>query len=103
MSAHRRELVLSSQAQDDLEEILLYTLTTWGEDQADRYRRILLQAADKLRDFPEMGKDSSSYWAGTRSIVVEQHVIFYRVDGANTVTIVTIVHSRQFPRGFQSR
>jgi hypothetical protein len=46
MSPHERRLILSPRAQDDLSDILQYTLKTWGEAQ------VLAESGINVRDLP---------------------------------------------------
>ncbi len=43
-----------------------------------------------------MGLDRSKLFANTRSIPVESHIIFYRLN-ENLVEIIRVLHSRQDP------
>lgn len=97
MSSHNREVILSAEAQDDLEDIQLHGLRTWGQAQTNAYEVELDRALEHLARFPHLGRARDEVFPGCRSLVVRQHVVFYSVAAAS-VTVVRIVHARQpFP------
>lgn len=51
MSAHKR-VVLSRLAQEDYEDIQVYTVLAWGEEQSLRYEDALVQAIESLAASP---------------------------------------------------
>src|SRR6185312_5191422 len=90
----RRRLSLSPQAEDDLADILQYTERRWGVAQADAYEATLQRALLELLDFPNMGRARPDLPAGYRTRVVEEHVIYYRVEG-DTIPVSRIAHGRR--------
>ena len=94
MSAPKRTLILSPRSVRDYDDILLNSLTTWGEQQKNLYRAKLDQALEELADFPEIGQTRKDIGEGYRSLRVGQHVIVYRLD-AKTIRVNRILHSRQ--------
>jgi toxin ParE1/3/4 len=93
MSVPRRPVRLAPDAQRDYDDILLYTFTTWGEPQMQEYRAALDQALARLGDYPEMGKGLDRLLAGYRSLLVEHHLLYYRIND-DEVEIVRILHER---------
>jgi len=55
MSPPDRQLVLSPQAEDDLADILQYTLETWGESQMQVYGKVLDDGLRMILDNPLIG------------------------------------------------
>jgi len=56
MSQPNCKLNLSRKAQEDFEDILLYTLQTWGEEQMYYYRDDVINTAlEKLQKQPHIG------------------------------------------------
>ena len=74
-----RRLVLSVRARDDLREIYLYTLDTFGLAQAERYHEQLEQAFRLLCQFPELGRPKDNLRPGLRLYAVGRHQILYTV------------------------
>jgi toxin ParE1/3/4 len=94
MSARKRRLTIKPEAQLDIDEILLYTRKRWGLDQRRRYRTRLYDAMRSLRDYPERGREREEYFPGCRGLVVERHVVFYRLTD-DEVVVVRILHGSQ--------
>jgi len=78
----RLELRLVDEAQVDLDNISLFTLLNWGEEQSARYLEIVLGAIENLRDFPDSAPIRPEYGKSVRCKVVEHHRILYRIDGS---------------------
>jgi toxin ParE1/3/4 len=99
MSARRRRrLALSDDATLDFEDVLLYTQERWGADQRRRYRTRLFQAMRSLLDHPELGRSHDELFPGYRSLVVEQHVVYCRIED-EAIAVGRILHSSQDPTG----
>lgn len=49
-------LIVTPDARQDLDDILEYTIATWGDDQADEYERILDATFKRIRSFPDIGR-----------------------------------------------
>ena len=50
------ECSLRPRAMADLEEIWDYTVETWGEEQAERYLRLINDGLCKIADNPKLGR-----------------------------------------------
>ena len=75
-----------------------YTATTWGRDQRDRYKASVLRRLRRLTDHPELGPARDDVYPGCRSLVVEQHVAYYRVTETQIV-VGRLLHARQDATG----
>ncbi|HYI25070.1 MAG TPA: type II toxin-antitoxin system RelE/ParE family toxin [Thermomicrobiales bacterium] len=90
----RTDLVISPEAELDIKEILQYTLTTWGDDQVDAYWSIIWDSLQRIRSFPEIGKQRRH--AQEREFLLPHHIAIYRWDPqVNRVTILRIRSHRQ--------
>jgi toxin ParE1/3/4 len=89
----RLKIVLSREADQDLKDILQYTLATWGAAQMDVYAAAIDKGLKLLVDNPRLGRARNDLFPGCRSFQVEQHTIFYRVD-ALVLRIGRILHQR---------
>jgi len=78
MSAHKR-VVLSRLAQEDYEDIQVYTVMTWGEGRWLRYEDALVQALESLAASPLRGQLRDDLRPGARAGRVREHVIIYEV------------------------
>ena len=93
MSAPKRSVRLSPDAQRDYDNVLLYSFQTWGESQMQRYRAALDRALVQVGDFPEIGFRRDRLLPGYRSLPVEHHVLYYRIKD-DEIEIVRIPHER---------
>ena len=87
-------LNVTADAIGDLQDIYIYSLNTWGKSKADEYWNRLQSRIHDLVNNPMLGVDRSSLLTGMRSLTVESHVVFYRID-SQTVDILRIQHARQ--------
>jgi toxin ParE1/3/4 len=84
-------LNLTDSAQTDLEQIADYTLANWGKKQTDCYLGLIEEAFYGLLDNPYLGKSREDIKAGYCSLLVEKHLIFYRVS-AEGIEIMRVLH-----------
>lgn len=89
-----RNLRFSYDAEDDLIDILEYTIQTWNEDRAESYRTIIYRACRELAEFPSLGRRRDDLGEGVRTYVVGQHVIIYRVSETELI-VSRIIHVRR--------
>ena len=73
------KLKLSRAAQQHLEDIWLYTISEWGEDQAEKYVALIEKALSLLADNPYVGKVRPDVKPGYRALQAGKHLIFYSV------------------------
>ena len=89
-----RTISISHEAASDLNEIMDYTIRSWGAAQAKRYVDSIRARYLRIRDFPQLGIDRSDLRPGLRCISVLEHQIFYVVQ-EERARIVRILHSRE--------
>jgi toxin ParE1/3/4 len=93
MSAPKLPVILAPRARRDLDNILVYTLQHWGEEQeaiyADRIRRALALIGDN----PLVGRSRDDLRVGVRAFPIEQHLIIYEVR-QTSVRVARILHRR---------
>jgi toxin ParE1/3/4 len=93
MSSRSLPIVLSARARADYDSITLYGVSNFGEEAARRYRDDLVRGIEYLSGHPELGRRRDELRPGLRSLVVKQHIVFYRI-GESEITIVRIAHGR---------
>lgn len=93
MSAHRR-LIIQPEAQADIRAILLYTRERWSAEQRRRYHAHINLGLTSLLDYPERGRPRDEFYVGCRSLLVEQHVIFYYLTD-DEIVIDRVLHRSQ--------
>ena len=84
-------IVQSSQAEQDLTDIWIYTAEEWNLAQADLYLDELVAGIEGLSTHPELGYSRDDIRAGYRSLNVSQHIVFYTVT-EEQVLIVRVLH-----------
>jgi toxin ParE1/3/4 len=87
-------LQLSRRAVEDLQIAYLDGLERHGRRQADAYVDDLLEALDRLADFPRLGMARSELGPTSRALVHKVHVVLYRTEG-DDVFVRRIRHARE--------
>lgn len=77
--ADRLPYDLTEQAEQDIEEIFLYTRMTFGPEQAVTYVLAFEDLFMELAGSPKLGRERSDLRKGLWSIVQASHVVFYRI------------------------
>ncbi|KIA89703.1 type II toxin-antitoxin system RelE/ParE family toxin [Kaistella jeonii] len=85
---------ISEKANEDLENIWLYTYENWSQEQADRYYNLILNEIEYITENFESGKSFEHIRKGYRSTKVKSHLIFYRKSKRDTIEIIRILHQR---------
>jgi toxin ParE1/3/4 len=88
-------IIISQEAASDLENIWLYTLEKWSQQQADKYHRQLIEAIKQLALNPYLGKDVGYILKGYYRLKAQSHLIFYKIDDiGNNIMIIRILHEQ---------
>lgn len=99
MSARRRlSVTFTPFARQDFNDILLYSLITWGPDQAIRYESQLDRSVLQIREHPEVGKHAPEVMPGCRRQRSGHHMIYYTVSDSDII-IQRILHERRHVTG----
>lgn len=85
------EFRLRPKAISDLDGIWAYTVETWGEEQAERYIRMLNDTFCELATNPSSGRSCDEIRQGYRKSRTGRHVIFYK-QATYGIEIVRILH-----------
>lgn len=91
---------LSKLADQDLADILRYTIQTWGIEQGATYLQLLTAARNHILNNPSLpgSKPREDLARNCRAFRAAKHVIFYRVN-RETLEIARILHeSMDFSR-----
>jgi toxin ParE1/3/4 len=84
---------ISIEAAADLENIWLYTMDYWSQEQADNYYHLLLNTIEFLAEHPESGKDVGYIRQGYFRKRVKSHFIFYRINRSlDVLEVIRILH-----------
>ncbi len=71
---------LTPAAQNDLEDIWLYTAQQWSVAQADRYTDILEDTLEGLVFMPQMARERAEFEPPVRIHPSAEHLIVYRIE-----------------------
>jgi len=85
-----------SLAEEDLENIWLYSFETRGERQADKYYDELKKGMELLSDNPDLGASCDDIRKGYRRFKFNHHVVYYKVT-PSILTVVRVLHERMEP------
>ncbi|MEE9493089.1 MAG: type II toxin-antitoxin system RelE/ParE family toxin [Gammaproteobacteria bacterium] len=95
MPAH--QLVIAPATKNDLKSIYHYGLRQWGQAQSVNYMAAIKDQFWSLTEHPLMGIERPELLPYTRSLPIQNHILFYRVTD-NRIEVIRILHSRQDPQ-----
>jgi toxin ParE1/3/4 len=86
---------ISNEAQNDLENIWLYTFETWSIEQADRYYDLIFDEIEFIAENPNSGKDYNHVRKGYYCSRVKSHFIFYKINQKESlVEIIRVLYQQ---------
>ena len=89
----KRSVRLSSDAEEDIRDLLRNTAAMWGEDLRDEYARFLDEALERLIHFPNLGRVVRDSFRELRMLPVQEHVVFYVVTDTQ-IRVMRVLHKR---------
>ena len=93
---------LSLDADEDLQDIYIYTEEKWGAKQAEKYTLDLYEAFELIGDNPKMGRLRQELGQDIRSLPHSSHVVFF-MQWQDETAIVRVLHSsRDFEELFET-
>jgi toxin ParE1/3/4 len=88
------KVVFRQEAIEDLNDIWIYTLEEWSENQADYYYAALKFACIKIGENPSLGKKYKGINYNLLGLRTGKHIIFYQVISNSEVEVIRILHER---------
>lgn len=85
---------LTKLALDDLRDIGRYTQVRWGREQRRSYLAQLDDYFRALAENPSQGQRCDEIRPDYRKFLAGRHVIYYRVQTAEAIEIVRVLHER---------
>ncbi len=82
----------AQRAQQDLENILDYTLEQWGKRQAVRYLEALNESVQLLANNPKLGMPRENLAPGLLSFPYKSHIIYY-CKAKRDIIVVRVLHA----------
>lgn len=87
------QIELFFDAEQDLDDIALYTLSEYGQKQQDLYLSLIEQGFDTIAENPFIGRGHSDLSDNIQIWPVGKHIIVYTVnDKLDSVYILRILH-----------
>ena len=86
-----RDLPVSRRAERDLAEIADYTIATFGNEQARKYRDQFSTCFASLLANPRLGRSAEELMPGLRRIRQQAHDVFY-LPSKEALLIVRVLH-----------
>lgn len=89
------EIILSNLAVEDIENILGYTLKTWGNSQFENYYSLIQSTLDEIGSNPYCPTcyKREELFIGCITKIFGKHIVFYRVANMR-VEVVRILHQQ---------
>jgi toxin ParE1/3/4 len=91
-----RRVEVTAEARADIQNAYHYSLTQWGQAQADRYLSSLRETLAQLADLPLAWPAVDDIRPSVRRMVYESHGVYYRVT-EDAIFILAALHLRQDP------
>jgi toxin ParE1/3/4 len=88
------KVALKPRARADLLAIRAWGEDRWGADRTRDFLAGLVEAIERLAEFPLMGRARSAFFAGLRSIRYRGYLIFYVIEAEQAV-VIAVVHERR--------
>ncbi len=92
------KIVLSNEADNDLEEIYEYTRSNFSIQQANVYLNKLISQIERLGRYPNLGMKRAELTNNIKSLIIESHVVFYKILKDSILVVRILHHSRDFPK-----
>ena len=91
------KFLLSPEALKSLEQISIYTLANYGQQQKKAYLKMLRDRMRLAAKKPGKGKERSDIKAGYYSIQAEKHHIYYRIRDTH-IEVIDVLHQSMEPK-----
>ena len=88
---------LTEDADRDVEEILAYSVKSFGVAQTEHYFEALKECIELLADNPNMGHSAEDILPEYLRFPHESHIIFYK-NLSSSILVVRILHERMDPK-----
>lgn len=86
---------LSKAAQNDLEDIWLYTFENWHIGQADKYINLLIDEIEFIAENFEIARDFSHFRKGCCCSKAGSHIIFFRRNQHSETEVIRVLHQKK--------
>jgi plasmid stabilization system protein ParE len=90
-----KRILLSADAEKDLEDIQIYSRTNWGIKQADTYVGRIFHVLDRISENSDIGLPTQIGPEDLRTFRIGSHRIVYRTTDSGVVRVLRVVHQRR--------
>ena len=87
-------VALKARARADLLAIRAWGEDRWGAERTRDFLEGLIEAVERLAEFPLMGRGRSAFFAGLRSVRHRGYLIFYVIELDRPV-VIAVIHERR--------
>ncbi len=97
------QVTRSVATEQDIRDVLVYTIDRWGASQADRYALLIEEAIEAIAANPSIGRPRFGVRGGIYAHHIGQsgrnasHFLYYRIALNGEVEIVRFLHERMDP------
>lgn len=88
------KLYLKPRARTDLLAIRAWGEDTWGPRRSHEFLQGLIEAIERLLEFPHLGRARPAFFPGLRSTRYRGYVIFY-IPAADRIEVIAVLHERR--------
>lgn len=88
------KIALKARARADLLAIRAWGEDRWGAERTRDFLEDLIEAIERLAEFPLMGRSRDAFFAGLRSVRHRGYVVFYILEAERPVVIAVIQERR---------
>lgn len=85
---------LSTDADEDIQDIYLYSVDTWGKDRARSYVFGLFEAFETISRNPRMGRPRPDLGDEIRSLPHASHIVFF-TEWQGEIAILRVLHGNR--------
>lgn len=87
-----RKYRISEKAISDLENIWIYTLNKWSQEQADRYHNLIISEIEFVVENFDTSRKMDHVRSGYRMSKVKSHLIFFKKTEDSIIEVIRILH-----------
>lgn len=91
-----REILLTKEAEQDLEKIAKYTIENFGLVQAEKYYLGISNALDTLAQYPDLGLSCTSLKPNLSRFIYQYHTIYFTSD-LHGLKVYRVLRQKQDP------
>lgn len=88
------QVKIKPRALSDLAAVKAWGINNWGEARAREFLEGLVDAIERLAQFPNLGRARPALHPDLRSVLYRGYVIFYTIED-DTSVVIAVLHERR--------